>query len=117
MVLRLLAIVIGVQFGVDEALLAIVVAQLISTLVISVVGAVALRKFPAASPEQLAEDVPEIRSFVVQSSVATGVISLRGTLVPIAASFRERRGSPSSTSPRRLQTGLAAAGCRRVSCS
>ena len=83
MVLRLLAIVIGVQFGVVEALLAIVVAQLISTLVISVVGAVALRKFPAASPEVLAEDVPEIRSFVVQSSVATGVISLRSTLVPM----------------------------------
>jgi O-antigen/teichoic acid export membrane protein len=83
MVLRLLAIVIGVQFGVVEALLAIVVAQLISTLVISVIGAIALRRFPTASPEALAEDVPEIRSFVVQSSVATGVISLRGTLVPM----------------------------------
>ena len=81
--LRLIAIAIGVQYGVVEALLAIVVAQAISTLVISAIGAVALRRFPAASPKELAEDVPEIRSFVAQSSVATGVISLRGTLVPL----------------------------------
>ncbi len=32
---------------------------------------------------ELGEDVPEIRSFVLQSSVATGVISLRTTLVPL----------------------------------
>ena len=81
--LRLVAIVIGVQYGVVEALLAIVVAQAISTVVISVIGAVALRRFPATPQKELAEDVPEIRSFVLQSSVATGVISLRGTLVPL----------------------------------
>ena len=46
-----LAIVIGVHFGVVEALLAIVVAQAISTVVISVIGAVALRRFPTASPQ------------------------------------------------------------------
>src|SRR6188508_451469 len=45
--LRLIAIAIGVQYGVVEALLAIVVAQAISTLVISAIGAVALRRFPA----------------------------------------------------------------------
>jgi len=81
--LRLLAIVIGVQFGVVEALLAIVVAQAISTVAVSVVGGVAVRKFPSAPAKELGEDVPEIRSFVAQSSVATGVISLRGTLVPL----------------------------------
>ena len=109
-VLRLLAIVIGVHFGVVEALLAIVVAQAISTVVISVIGAVALRRFPIASPQDLAEDVPEIRSFVLQSSVATGVISLRSTLVPLLL------GVVSSTIQVGLfrvaqtpQTGLAAA--------
>ncbi|HEX4746604.1 MAG TPA: oligosaccharide flippase family protein [Gaiellaceae bacterium] len=81
--LRLLAIVVGVQYGVVEALLAIVLAQAISTAAISVVGLVALRRFPAASQRELAEDVPEIRSFVVLSSVATGVISARSTLVPL----------------------------------
>ena len=81
--LRLVAIVIGVQYGVVEALLAIVLAQAISTLVVSVVGVVALRRFPTAPPKELGEDVPEIRAFVAQSSLATGVISLRTTLVPM----------------------------------
>lgn len=108
--LRLIAIVIGVQFGVVEALLAIVLAQAISTLAISVVGWIALRKFPLVPAKDLAEDVPEIRSFVVQSSVATGVISLRSTLVPLIL------GVVSGTTQVGLfriaqtpQTGLAAA--------
>jgi O-antigen/teichoic acid export membrane protein len=108
--LRLLAIVVGVQYGVVEALLAIVVAQAISTLVISAVGHVALRRFPAGSPTPLGEDVPEIRTFVVESSLATGVISVRTTLVPLVL------GVVSGTTQVGLfriaqtpQTGLAAA--------
>jgi len=82
-VLRLLAIVIAAPMGVTEALVAIVVAQLISTIVISVVGTVALRRFPSAPAKGLGEDVREIRTFIVQSSLATGVISLRTTLIPL----------------------------------
>ena len=81
--LRLLAIVIAAPFGVTEALVAIVVAQGIATVAVSVVGLVALRRFPAAPARELAEDVPGIRSFVIESSIATGVISLRTTLVPL----------------------------------
>jgi O-antigen/teichoic acid export membrane protein len=81
--LRLLAIVVAAPHGATAALLAIVVAQAASTIVISVVGAAALRRFPAAAPRPLGEDVPAIRSFVIQSSIATGVISLRTTLVPL----------------------------------
>ena len=81
--LRLVAIVVGVQYGVVEALLAMVVAQAIATIAISAVGVVALRRFPTAPPRELGDDVPEIRSFVAQSSVATGVVSLRSTLVPL----------------------------------
>ena len=81
--LRLLAIVIAAPMGVTEALVAIVVAQAISTLVISFVGVVALRRFPSGVARELGEDVPEIRTFVLQSSVATGVISLRTTLIPL----------------------------------
>ena len=66
-----------------EALVAIVVAQAISTVVISAVGIVALRRFPSAPAKELGEDVREIRTFVVQSSLATGVISLRTTLIPL----------------------------------
>ena len=81
--LRLLAIVIAAPLGVTEALVAIVVAQGIATVAISFVGLVALRRFPAAPARELGEDVPAIRSFVVGSSIATGVISLRTTLVPV----------------------------------
>ena len=49
--LRLVAIVIAAPLGVTEALVAIVVAQTISTVVISFVGAVALRRFPAGAGE------------------------------------------------------------------
>jgi O-antigen/teichoic acid export membrane protein len=108
--LRLLAIVAFAHVGVTEVLVAIVVAQLISTIVISAVGVAALRRFPSAAPVELGEDVPEIRAFVVQSSLATGVISLRTTLVPIVL------GVVSGTTQVALfriaqtpQTGLAAA--------
>ena len=108
--LRLLAIVIAAPLGVTEALVAIVVAQAISTLVITLVGVVALRRFPAGAARELGEDVPEIRTFVLQSSVATGVISLRTTLIPLIL------GVVSGTTQVGLfriaqtpQTGLAAA--------
>jgi O-antigen/teichoic acid export membrane protein len=81
--LRLLAIVIAAPLGVTETLVAIVIAQAVSTVVISIVGVVALRRFPAAPARELGEDVRGIRSFVLQSSIATGVISLRTTLVPL----------------------------------
>src|SRR5262245_4712407 len=44
--LRLLAIVVAAPHGATAALLAIVIAQLIATVAISVVGASALRRFP-----------------------------------------------------------------------
>jgi len=107
--LRCAAIVIGVQYGVDAALAAIVVAQVVSTAGIVVVGRAALRRFPHAPARSLGEDVPGIRSFVLQSSLATGVISLRTTFVPVVL------GIVSSTAQVALfriaqtpQTGLAA---------
>jgi O-antigen/teichoic acid export membrane protein len=44
---------------------------------------VALRRLPAAPAQPLGEDRREVVSFVLQSSVGTGVISLRTTLVPL----------------------------------
>ncbi len=108
--LRLVAIVVAAPLGVTEALVAIVIAQAVSTAVISFVGVVALRRFPPAPARPLGEDVPEIRSFVLQSSLATGVISLRTTLIPLIL------GVVSGTTQVGLfriaqtpQTGLAAA--------
>lgn len=81
--LRLLAIVVAAPLGVTQALVGIVVAQAIATLAIAIVGARALGRFPQGPATRLGEDVHGIRSFVVQSSFATGVISLRTTLVPL----------------------------------
>jgi O-antigen/teichoic acid export membrane protein len=108
--LRLLAIVVAAPHGVTEALVAIVVAQAISTIAVSAVGVTALRRFPAAPARELGEDVPGIRSFVVQSSIATGVISLRTTLVPLILGIV---AGPTQVGLFRIattpQTGLAAA--------
>ena len=74
------------------------------------VGFVALRRFPHAPPRPLGEDVPGIRSFVLQSSLATGVISLRTTLVPVILGVV---AGPTQVGLFRIaqtpQTGLAAA--------
>ena len=108
--LRLIAIVIAAPLGVTETLVAIVVAQAISTGVISVVGHVALGRFPPTPARELGEDVPGIRAFVVQSSLATGVISARTTLVPLVLGIVSGATSVGlfriAQTP---QTGLAAA--------
>jgi O-antigen/teichoic acid export membrane protein len=108
--LRLAAIAIAAPLGASEALVAIVIAQAISTAVIVVIGTVALRRFPVAPARPLGEDVPGIRSFVLHSSVATGVISLRTTLVPVLLGIV---AGPTQVGLFRIaqtpQTGLAAA--------
>ena len=109
-VLRLLAIAVGAQHGVPETLGAMVVAQGVSTALVSLVGVSALRRFPRAPARALGDDVRGIRSFVLQSSVATGVISLRTTLVPVILGVVS---GPTQVGLFRIaqtpQTGLAAA--------
>jgi O-antigen/teichoic acid export membrane protein len=83
MALRLTAIAIAARWGLTEAIAAIVVAQVVATAAISGAGLAAYRRFPAAEPTPLGEDGAEIRGFVFQSSAATGVVSLRTTLVPL----------------------------------
>ena len=81
--IRLVAIVVGASLGVTEALVALAVGQLAATVVAGVAGATALRRFPRGEPRPIGEDRREIVSFVVQSSIATGVISLRAALTPV----------------------------------
>ncbi len=108
--LRLAAIAIGAPYGVTAALAAMVVAQAVSTVFVSFVGVAALRRFPKGASAELGEDAPGIRSFVLQSSVATGVISLRTTLVPLILGIV---AGPTQVGLFRIaqtpQTGLAAA--------
>ena len=81
--IRLIAILVGASTGVTAALGALAVGQLLATALVGVAGTVALRRFPRAEPAPLGSDRREIVSFVVQSSVATGVISLRAALTPV----------------------------------
>ena len=81
--IRLVAIVVGASFGVTAALAALAAGQLVATAVSGTAGLVALRRFPREPARPLGDDRREIFSFVVQSSIATGVISLRAALAPV----------------------------------
>ena len=108
--LRLVAIVAFASSGVTAVLVAVVVAQAVSSTVVSFAGVAALRRFPPGQGRPLGEDARGIRSFVVQSSLATGVISLRTTLVPLIVGVV---AGPTQVGLFRIaqapQTGLAAA--------
>jgi O-antigen/teichoic acid export membrane protein len=83
MALRLAAVAIGTQFSLTWTIAAIVIAQVIASAAVGVAGALAFRRFPRRDVRPLDEDAREILHFVAQSSVATGVVSLRGTLTPM----------------------------------
>ena len=83
MLLRLVGVAIGAHFGVAQAVAGVLVAQVASTASLGVAGRKAFRRFPQAPRRPLAEDRPEIIRFVMQSSAATGVISLRTGLAPL----------------------------------
>jgi O-antigen/teichoic acid export membrane protein len=81
--LRLAAIVVGAPRGLAWTIGALVVAQGLSSLAIGVAGFFAFRRFPQAEHRPLGEDRREILRFILQSSGATGAVSLRTTLTPI----------------------------------
>ena len=83
MALRLTAIAVGTQFGLTWTIVAIVLAQVAASAAIGAAGLAAFRRFPTAPVRPLDEDVREILRFIAQSSVATGVVSLRTTLTPM----------------------------------
>jgi O-antigen/teichoic acid export membrane protein len=83
MALRLAGIAVGAHFGLTWAILGVLISQIVSTISVGIVGWIAFHRFPRAAPEPLGEDRDEIKSFVLQSSAATGVISLRGGLGPL----------------------------------
>ena len=81
--IRLVAIVVGASIGVTATLGALAVGQIFATAIVGTAGASALRRFPRGEQRALGSDRREIFSFIVQSSVATGVISLRSALTPV----------------------------------
>jgi O-antigen/teichoic acid export membrane protein len=83
MALRLGAIAVGTRYGLTQTIAAIVVAQVIATMAVLGAGWVAFRRNPRVTALPLGDERPEILRFVVQSSVATGVVALRTTLTPL----------------------------------
>ena len=83
MALRLAGLAIGAHYGVTDAVIGLVVSQAAATLILGGAGIYAFRRFPHADHMQLGAHRRGILGFVVQSSIATGVVSLRGTLSPI----------------------------------
>jgi O-antigen/teichoic acid export membrane protein len=83
MALRLVAIAIGAQYGVTETVVALVLAQLVATAALSWMGFVALLRFPRVARVPLAEDRKEIVRFVLQSSLGTGIVSVRAWISQI----------------------------------
>ncbi len=81
--LRMTGLAIGAHFGVTEALIGVVVAQAVATALLAGVAIAAFRRFPTATPVRLEEDRRGILRFVFHSSLATGVVSLRGALAPL----------------------------------
>jgi O-antigen/teichoic acid export membrane protein len=83
MALRLAGIAVGASFGVLPTVAAVVVAQLVATAAVGTAGLLAFRRFPASPEQPLGDDRPEVVSFVLRSSLATGIVSLRATLAPV----------------------------------
>jgi O-antigen/teichoic acid export membrane protein len=83
MALRLVGIAIGARYSVTWAIFGILMSQLVSTLSVGAIGWMAFHRFPRGAPEPLGDDRNEIKSFVLQSSAATGVLALRGALAPL----------------------------------
>src|SRR5665213_37749 len=81
--LRLAAIAIGASYGLAWTIGAIAVAQAIASFAIGIAGWQSFRRFPVDPVRALGEDAREIIRFVLQSSGATGAVSLRSTLTPI----------------------------------
>ena len=81
--LRLAGVAIGATMGVTEAVVGIVVAQVVATACVALAGWAAFRRFPAAADVPLTDETGELRRFVVSSSLATGVVSLRTSLAPL----------------------------------
>jgi O-antigen/teichoic acid export membrane protein len=83
MALRLAGVAVGARHGVSGAVAGVLLAQILATLSVGAVGLAAFRRFPSAPRTSLAGERRELVSFVAQSSVATGVLSLRSGLAPL----------------------------------
>lgn len=108
MALRLVAIAIGARHGLVALFAGVVIAQAISTVSVGGVALAVFRRWPRAAAVPLAEDAKEIRGFAIQSTIASGLMSLRTSLpvvlVGVVASPAQTANFRAALAP---QTSLA----------
>jgi O-antigen/teichoic acid export membrane protein len=80
MALRLGAIGVAAPHGLSWTIAALVAVQALATVILSVTGFAAFRRFPRGDVRPLGEDGREILRFIGQSSLASGVVSVRTML-------------------------------------
>ena len=80
MALRLVAVWVGSRHGLLPVFVGIVAAQAVATASVSAVAWLAYRRYPRHRPQPLGEDAPAIRAFAVQSTIASGLTSVRTSL-------------------------------------
>jgi O-antigen/teichoic acid export membrane protein len=112
MALRLAAVAIGVQHGLVTLFVLVVVAQAISTVSVGGVALAVFRRWPRVAAEPLAEDAKEIRAFAIQSTIASGLMSLRTSmpvvLVGIVASSTQTANFRAALAPQTSFASLSA---------
>ncbi|MER3409101.1 MAG: hypothetical protein C4306_03140 [Thermoleophilia bacterium] len=81
--LRMIGLALGAGYGVLETVAGLVCAQAVATAVLGAVALATFRRFPKAEAEPLGRERRAVLRFVLHSSLATGVVSLRGALAPL----------------------------------
>jgi O-antigen/teichoic acid export membrane protein len=81
--LRGIGLVVGAHYGVTEAVLGLVVGQIAGSIAVGRAAVGVFKRFPAADPEPLGDDRPEIVRFVIRSSIGSGIVSLRTAVAPL----------------------------------
>jgi O-antigen/teichoic acid export membrane protein len=80
--LRLAGLAVGSRYGVSEALVGLVLGQVAGSAAVGSAALASFRRYPRGH-EFLGEDRKEIVRFVINSSIGSGVVSLRTLTVPL----------------------------------
>ena len=80
MALRLAAVWVGAAHGLLPLFVGLVLAQFVATASVSYVAFLGYRRYPRHAPQPLGDDREAIRSFAIQSTIASGLASVRTSL-------------------------------------
>jgi O-antigen/teichoic acid export membrane protein len=112
MALRFAAIAIGARHGLLWLFTGIVAAQVVSTVTVCAVALAGFRRYPRVPRVALGNEAREIRSFAVQSTIASGLTSLRTSLptvlIGVVATSRQIANFRAAQAPQTAFASLSA---------